>query len=177
MSTIEHLSLWDSPESNPHLRTRVGHAVGSSSHRVAEAPKVARKRRATMARKRAEGAGTITELPSGTLRTLRYERSPRPPKPPATQRKTRRCWLEEKLKRLQPLDLLARRLSVGGVALSCDAPLQSLPLVLVSRLPSVSSWRDLAQPNPPHPSDRICLLPPTHDLPLMGSLPVASCSS
>ena len=72
MSTIEHLSLWDSPESNPHNGTRIAHAVGSASHRVAEAPKVARKRRATMARKRAEGAGAVEQLPSGGYRVRWY---------------------------------------------------------------------------------------------------------
>ena len=38
MSVNEHLGLWDSLESNPHFRTRTGHAVGSESHRVAKAP-------------------------------------------------------------------------------------------------------------------------------------------
>ena len=72
MSTIEHLSLWESSESSPHFRTRTGHAVGSESHRVAEAPKVARKPRKTMGRKKTEKVGTITQLPSGSYRVRWY---------------------------------------------------------------------------------------------------------
>ena len=68
MSVKEHLGLWDSLESSPHFRTRTGHAVGSESHRVAEAPKVARKRRKTMGSNRKEKGGSVSPLPSGSYR-------------------------------------------------------------------------------------------------------------
>ena len=72
MSVNEHLGLWEYLESSPHFGTRTGHAVGSESHRVAEAPKVARKRRKTMGRKKSEKVGTITQLPSGSYRVRWY---------------------------------------------------------------------------------------------------------
>ena len=72
MSVNEHLGLWGHLESSPHFGTRTGHAVGSASHRVAEPPKVARKRRKTMGRTKTETIGTITQLPSGSYRVRWY---------------------------------------------------------------------------------------------------------